>query len=107
MQHLTFDRVVCGVAEGRTAQVFDPKWWQVHRWVRWWWRAWVLRHRWGRITFTVQLGVEQHVTRRVRWMELRLPPRPRRIEQQFRQLPARMTDADQDHADEDDGGDHA
>ena len=75
------DGVYVGHAGG-TYEVFDPRWWQVWRWVAW---ARSKRAK-GLVTFDTRLLGGRVVSRTVRVWEAPRPPRVR-IEDQFKRPP--------------------
>lgn len=76
---LRLDRARVG-HDGETYEVFDPRWWQVHRWV--WWVVFVV---WGKKprAFLDVSSNDHTVEQRIRIWQPPVPPR-RRIEDQFK-----------------------
>lgn len=61
-----WDRVIMGNAHGEKSEVFDPPWWNLPRWIRWW-LAPSGRKSVGEVTV---FAGERALTKRVRWMRI-------------------------------------
>ena len=92
---MRFDRIRCGNGDGHVYEAFDPPWWHVARWARWWWWAWRDRGIRGVMRFTIQLGGGMQVERVVRIRRVSPPPRFN-VEAQFKQELQRVDDESAD-----------
>lgn len=88
---MNFDGLRVG-HNGMHCVVFDPEWWEVHRWLGWWRDTVVRKRHHGFTTIYIDLGGGRSVDRIVRVLEV-LPVPRRRIEDLFKCNSVRVEDA--------------